>query len=100
MTGKPKIPQARAILEEILSFHKIDIETRIKIREALGLMYREKHRERKAPVKSRKMTAYIRDTIKKEVYKNPNKDLQTIATELRINSGRVSEVLAGNFDHL
>ena len=46
------------------------------------------------------MTAYIRDTIKREVYKNPNKDLQTIATELKINSGRVSEVLAGNFDHL
>ena len=41
MTGKPKIPQAREILEEILSFHKIDIETRIKIREALGLMYRK-----------------------------------------------------------
>ena len=100
MTGKPKIPEARAKIEEVLDYHNIQVETRIKLREALGLMYREKYKERKAPVKSRKMTAYIRDAIKKEVTKNPSKDLQTIATELRVNSGRVSEVLAGSFDHL
>lgn len=100
MTGKPKIPEARAKIEEVLDYHNIQVETRIKLREALSLMYREKHRERKAPAKSRKMTAYIRDMIKQEVTKNPSKDLQTIATELRVNSGRVSEVLAGSFDHL
>jgi len=46
------------------------------------------------------MTAYIRDRIKKDVEENPSKSLQTLANELRVNSGRVSEVLAGDFDHL
>jgi len=100
MTGKPKIPEARAKIEEVLDYHNIQVETRIKLREALGLMYREKYKEKKAPAKNRKMTAYIRDTIKKDVEKNPSKSLQTLANELRVNSGRISEVLAGDFDHL
>ncbi len=100
MTGKPKIPEARAKIEEVLDYHNIQVETRIKLREALGLMYRQKYKEKKAPAKNRKMTAYIRDTIKKDVEKNPSKSLQTLANELRVNSGRISEVLAGDFDHL
>ena len=100
MTGKPKIPEARAKIEEVLDYHNIQVETRIKLREALGLMYRQKYKEKKAPAKNRKMTAYIRDTIKKDVANNPSKSLQTIANELRVNSGRISEVLAGDFDHL
>ena len=100
MTGKPKIPEARAKIEEVLDYHNIQVETRIKLREALGLMDRQKYKEKKAPAKNRKMTAYIRDTIKKDVEKNPSKSLQTLANELRVNSGRISEVLAGDFDHL
>ena len=100
MTGKPKIPEARAKIEEVLDYHNIQVETRIKLREALGLMYRQKYKEKKAPAKNRKMTAYIRDTIKKDVEKNPSKSMQTLANELRVNSGRISEVLAGDFDHL
>jgi|GEM_PF-1881875 hypothetical protein len=100
MTGKPKIPEARAKIEEVLDYHNIQVETRIKLREALGLMYRQKYKEKKAPAKNRKMTAYIRDTIKKDVENNPSKSLQTLANELRVNSGRISEVLAGDFDHL
>ena len=100
MTGKPKIPEARAKIEEVLDYHNIQVETRIKLREALGLMYRQKYKEKKAPAKNRKMTAYIRDTIKKDGEKNPSKSLQTLANELRVNSGRISEVLAGDFDHL
>ena len=100
MTGKPKIPEARAKIEEVLDYHNIQVETRIKLREALGLMYRQKYKEKKAPAKNRKMTAYIRDTIKKDVENNPSKSLQTLANELRVNSGRISEVLAGEFDHL
>ena len=100
MTGKPKIPEARAKIEEVLDYHNIHVETRIKLREALGLMYRQKYKEKKAPAKNRKMTAYIRDTIKKDVENNPSKSLQTLANELRVNSGRISEVLAGDFDHL
>jgi hypothetical protein len=100
MTGKPKIPEAREILQDVLSYHKLDVETRIKLRDALSLMYREKYKQKKAPAKNRKMTAYIRDTIKKDVAQNPTKSLQTLANELRVNSGRISEVLAGDFDHL
>ena len=100
MTGKPKIPEARAKIEEVLDYHNIQVETRIKLREALGLMYRQKYKEKEAPAKNRKMTAYIRDTIKKDVENNPSKSLQTLANELRVNSGRISEVLAGDFDHL
>lgn len=100
MTGKPKIPEARAKIEEVLDYHNIQVETRIKLREALGLMYRQKYKEKKAPARNRRMTAYIRDRIKKDVEENPSKSLQTLANELRVNSGRVSEVLAGDFDHL
>lgn len=100
MTGKPKIPEARAKIEEVLDYHNIQVETRIKLREALGLMYRQKYKEKKAPARNRRMTAYIRDRIKKDVEENPSKSLQTLAAELRVNSSRVSEVLAGDFDHL
>lgn len=100
MTGKPKIPEARAKIEEVLDYHNIQVETRIKLREALGLMYRQKYKEKKAPARNRRMTAYIRDRIKKDVEENPSKSLQTLANELRVNSGRISEVLAGDFDHL
>jgi len=32
MKGKPKIPEARAKIEEVLDYHNIQVETRIKLR--------------------------------------------------------------------
>ena len=96
---KNKIPTARQILKNALEYD-MPSEVRIAIQQAIQLMYREKYKPIKARATSKRMTAHLRDTIKIYYSQNPSLSTQHIADHFGVNQGRVSEILAGDYDKL
>ena len=94
---EPKIPKARKILEDALNY-KMDDRVRILILEALTLMHREKYKRVRSPVSSKKITPELRDEIKYYVRSRPKDSSSQVAQRFGVNPGRVSEILAGNYD--
>lgn len=97
MSRKPKIPAAREILIDALE-HNMDHKVRFAIEKALLLMYREKHKDYKAPRKSNPITPERRDAIKAYHDMKPTESTSKIAQVFNVNQGRVSEVLSGKYD--
>jgi hypothetical protein len=97
---KPKIPIARAILQQALDEHP-DMNFKLKdaIETALGLMYREAP-NRRAPRTSTPMTITHRDAIKHYAAEHPEASTTHMATLFHVNAGRISEVIAGKWDYL
>lgn len=97
---KPKIPVARAILKQALEEHSdMNYKLRDAIETALELMYRSPP-NRHAPRSSKKMTITHRDAIKHYAERNPTASTTKMATLFNVNAGRISEVIAGQWDHL
>lgn len=97
---KPKIPVARAILKQALEdHHDMNYKLRDAIETALELMYRSPP-NRQAPRSSKKMTITHRDAIKNYAERNPTASITHMATLFHVNSGRISEVIAGQWDYL
>jgi len=94
---EPKIPKARKILEDALNY-KMDDRVRILILEALTLMHREKYKRVRSPVSSKKITPELRDEIKYYVRSRPKDSSSQVAQRFGVNPGRVSEILAGDYD--
>jgi len=94
---EPKIPKARKILEDALDY-KMDDRVRILILEALTLMHREKYKRVRSPVASKKITPELRDEIKYYVRSRPKDSSSQVAQRFGVNPGRVSEILAGDYD--
>lgn len=93
------IPKAREILKDTLE-KNIDHEARVAIEAALQLLYRDKHKDEKAPRKSRPVNKEVRDAIKAYHDMKPAESASKIAQVFNVNQGRVSEVLAGKYDQL
>jgi hypothetical protein len=97
---KPKIPVARAILKQALHDHNdMNYKLRDAIETALELMYRSSP-NRRAPNSSTKMTITHRDAIKHYAKINPAASVTEMATRFNVNAGRISEVIAGQWDYL
>ena len=97
MTQSPKIPAAREILIGALE-HNMDHKVRVAIEQALQLMYREKHKDVRSPIRSNPITPERRDAIKAYHDMNPHESTGKIAQVFNVNQGRVSEVLGGKYD--
>lgn len=97
---KPKIPVARAILKQALEEHgDMHYKLRDAIETALELMYRSPP-NRFAPRQSKKMTITHRDAIKEHARLHPSDSTTKMATLFNVNAGRISEVIAGQWDYL
>lgn len=105
------IPVAREKLElvaKILYSHAIDnlqnseatMLARAYVLDALDLMHRKQHKEKRASRKSRRITAEVREAIKSYHEMVPDESTSKIAQVFEVNQGRVSEVLAGKYDKL
>ena len=94
---EPKIPKARKILEDALDY-QMDNRVRIGILEALRLMHRERYKRVRSPVSSKKINPELRDEIKYYVRNRPRDSTTQVAQRFGVNPGRVSEILAGDYD--
>jgi len=87
------IPEVRARLLELANGDVSD-HTGAHIRMLVRHMYRRKP-IRKTRVKSAKMTEALREAIRVDWRTNPDASEQEIAARHHVNSGRVSETIAG-----
>ena len=86
------VPKARELLMQAQEYEMQD-EARTLINEALELMYRDYSLGRKAPTQSEPVTDYVRSLVKIMAKTYPDMTQQQIATEFKLNIGRVSEIL-------
>ena len=86
------VPRAREILNDTLT-KNMSLEVREGIEQALKHMYRDYSLGRKAPVKSRKITEGLRQSVKQYASTHSTLSYHEIATAFNINIGRVSEIL-------
>lgn len=88
------IPRAREIIEEAIRSLPVGDPTRAQIMAALPLLVRQRPMKRAAQT-SRELTLQVAVEIWRYYRDHPHASTQQIATALRVNPGRVSEVLTG-----
>ena len=92
------IATARAILHEVKErlFADGNQQDGMAVSVAIAHMYRRKHRDCRAPASSATITPELRAEIRAYAEANPQVSLTRIAERFQVNSGRVSEALAGD----
>lgn len=63
-------------------------------------LYRRPQARPSAGVRSKRITATLRDDIKRAIEVHPDAHFTEIATQFGVNPGRVSEIAHGDKDHL
>lgn len=93
------IIKAREILETLVEnvetvdkAHMVDA-----INVALQLMYRKKHKRKKAPRAATPVSVEIRDAVIQCVTENPSISTRELSEKYNVNHGRISEILAGQY---
>ena len=87
------IPLARELLKEALT-HEMSPEAASAVRHALGMMTRVQTKPR-TRLESNKVTREMARNVLEEYSKHPEKSCRAIGEMFNINSGRVSEIIAG-----
>lgn len=89
------IPKARKMLTDLARCAEADghAEYARVIQEILPLLWRDRHRLKRAAAHSARSTPILKAQIRKYVDKNPNVPLQQVAIHFCVNLGRVSEAL-------
>ena len=99
-----KIIDARRVLNEIverISMGDIDEGEIVDLVQlAESLLYRRRSGSPRAPVKSKPLTAEIVEQAKRIKAAAPEMSIQEIANILKINPGRVSGALLGEYDNM
>lgn len=91
------IPQVRYLLGRVLKYAGLNAEWRAVVEKAVGLLGRERA-VRKSSIKSARITHSLKQRIHDTAVRHPSWSYQEIADDLlpdRVNTGRISEVLAG-----
>lgn len=88
------IPRAREIIAQAAGMLPVGDPARAMIEVALPMLVRERPIKR-AEVTSRELTMEVACEIWRYYRHHPDAPTQEIATAMRVNSGRVSEVLTG-----
>jgi len=95
------IPHAREILEQLLidmeNGHFDRMHVRASVQAALQLMYRKKHKRKKAPRAAKRVSVEIRDAVIQCVTENPSISTRELSEKYDVNQGRISEILAGQY---
>lgn len=66
----------------------------------LPLLKRKHHKRGKARATMQRVTPEIRDAVKRDIALHPNRANRDIGKTYGIDGGRVSEILAGDYDDL
>jgi hypothetical protein len=98
------IPRARQILEHLLDEMATGRSDRMFVRAsvqaALRHMVRKKHKAQKANATANPITAEIRDKVLRSHMQDPSISTRALAQKYNINQGRISEIIAGDYDFL
>jgi hypothetical protein len=70
------------------------------LRAILPLLKRDQHKPRYGRTTAKRVTAAIRDAVKAAVMADPSAPNRDIGRRFGIDGGRVSEIIAGQYDHL
>ena len=90
------IPEARARLEALRN-RAGSVSVRNELTAIIDMLKRQAIKPRRSPIQSVPMTAFIGASIRSIAAAHPNYSNQTIADRFGVNSGRVSEALAGKW---
>ena len=95
---KLTIPQIRDLISELadegIKLARRQYEINLRINALMQETYRRSYT--RAPVKSKRITADVRASVRAMAEANPDMSHQEIGTAHNINQGRVSEILHGH----
>ena len=94
---KLTIPQIREMVQQLTAESTKLARLQIELNERIDALMQETYRRSysRAPVKSRRITADVRASVRAMAANNPDASHQEIGDAHNINPGRVSEILHG-----